>query len=157
MIKIWALWDKGKTRYKAIHLYSDRNLHLFYCVREPQLLILTSTFLLALTIYIEQQKSYCDWQVQNSQIRLQKPKTLLKCEKDVDFCHCIQCSKHSQTHFRNSKIVLIKILFIQKTIIICDISTIRSICRCEKSSHFLMLSTKKSHYVHPQQFQKSLF
>ena len=113
--------------------------------------------LLALTIYIEQQKSYCDWQVQNSQIRLQKPKTLLKCEKDVDFCHCIQCSKHSQTHFRNSKIVLIKILFIQKTIIICDISTIRSICRCEKSSHFLMLSTKKSHYVHPQQFQKSLF
>ena len=78
-------------------------------------------------------------------------------KKDADFCHCIQCFKYSKTHFRNSKIVLVKILEIQKDIFTCDISTLRPICRCEKSSHFLMLSTKKSHYVHPQQFQKSLF
>ena len=51
------------------------------CVREPQLWFLVCTFLLALTIYIELQKSNCDWRVQDSQAFLENPKTLLKCEK----------------------------------------------------------------------------
>ena len=65
-------------------------LRLFYasffgvcgeCVGEPQLWFLTLTFLLALTTYIDLQKSNLYWHHQHSQAYLLIKKTLLKCQK----------------------------------------------------------------------------
>ena len=81
-VKNEAVFESVFSVYKICVFF----MHPFFavcgeCVREPQLWFLVCTFLLALTIYIELQKSNCDWQIQDSQAFLQNPKTLLKCEK----------------------------------------------------------------------------
>ena len=80
-VKNEAVFESVFSVYKICVFF----MHPFFavcgeCVREPQLWFLVCTFLLALTIYIELQKSNCDWRVQDSQAFLQNPKTLLKYE-----------------------------------------------------------------------------